>query len=245
MTSSSWKQGYLDSILSLFPDGHKPTLLPLSLSSTYNQVIFRNVLFLPIITSVEGTFLSSREVDLLRASVYRRFKYSLIPSRSSITVAYFNRTFRRDIVNGNELFLKLKESFSIAKSIAFDGCTFDDQVRTMANIDVLVSIHGAQLSNIVFMKPRSGLIEVFNPFFFLGCYQNIALKAGLNYRSLRDTIVVGSSVNETSWNPYVNLRVNVSVTTVIQVVKELVALLYCVCYKQGTFRLKTKTKVQL
>lgn len=234
MASSSWKQGYLDSILSLFPDDRKPTLLPRSLLSQYNQVLFRNVLFLPLITSVKGTFVSSREVDLLRASVYRRFNYSLSPSHSSPTVAYYNRTFRRDIANGNELFLKLKESFSIVKSIDFDGFTFDDQVRTMANLDVLVSIHGAQLSNIVFMKPRSGLIEVFNPFFFLGCYQNIALKAGLNYRSLRDTTIVGSSVNGTSWNPYVNLRVNVSVDVVVNKVKELIALLCCVCYKQGT-----------
>lgn len=64
----------------------------------------------------------------------------------------------------------------------FEGKSFHEQVREMQEADVLLSIHGAAMANIVFMKPCSIVVEVFpwvyhSPEFYSG----LAKRAGLIY----------------------------------------------------------------
>ena len=57
-------------------------------------------------------------------------------------------------------------SLSNASSLVkFDGFSFQKQVSIMSQTDLAVSIHGAQLTNIMFIPPGGGVIEIFNPFF--------------------------------------------------------------------------------
>ena len=63
----------------------------------------------------------------------------------------------------------------------------------MFSIDVMVSVHGAGLTNIVFMLPYSGLVEIFPPLFFEPYYRSIARNADLVYRSVRSAKIVNKS----------------------------------------------------
>lgn len=90
----------------------------------------------------------------------------------------------------------------------------------MMATDVLISIHGAQLSNILFMRPSSGVIEVFNPQFFLPTYQNIAFDSRLQYVAVKNTTIVES--DPTAWHPYVNAKVSVNITNMVDIVEEMV-----------------------
>ncbi|KAK1290672.1 hypothetical protein QJS10_CPB18g00802 [Acorus calamus] len=47
------------------------------------------------------------------------------------------------------------------KLIHFDNMSFCDQVREMRNSDILASIHGAQMTNMMFMPPGSGVMEMY------------------------------------------------------------------------------------
>ena len=71
--------------------------------------------------------------------------------------------------------------------------SFAEQVVSMFSIDVMVSVHGAGLTNIVFMLPYSGLVEIFPPLFFEPYYRSIARNADLVYRSVRSAKIVNKS----------------------------------------------------
>ena len=65
---------------------------------------------------------------------------------------------RRKIVNEEEVEIYLKnEGF---ESICFEDYSIFDQVFLMQNVDVLVSMHGAGLTNTLFMQPKSSLLEL-------------------------------------------------------------------------------------
>ena len=52
--------------------------------------------------------------------------------------------------------------------------TMEDEIRTFAGADVVVSAHGAGLTNIVFMSPGSTLVEVFPGRNVIPCYWKLA-----------------------------------------------------------------------
>lgn len=191
--------------------------------------------------------MSSREVDLLRGDIYKRWNRALSRDQESpIEILYYNRSFRRTIVNGDELVNCLKQSYQQVHSLVFDGQTFEQQVQTMMGTDLFISIHGAQLSNILFLKPMSGVIEVFNPMFFLSCYQDIAVKARLRYVPVVNTTIVGPIIKKRAWNLYVNLDVRVNITQMLTIVNELVKRMWCVwCKQEKNITVRTKTMVQL
>ena len=60
----------------------------------------------------------------------------------------------------------------------------------MFPIDVMVSVHGAGLTNILFMLPYSGLVEIFPPLFFEPYYRSICRNSDLIYRSIRYSKIV-------------------------------------------------------
>lgn len=75
----------------------------------------------------------------------------------------------------------------------FERISVVDQIRHMALADVLIAPHGAGLSNIVFMTPRSCLYELVSPYWQIEPYMRLAKSAGLLY--MRD---VGEGVNGTN-----------------------------------------------
>lgn len=65
--------------------------------------------------------------------------------------------------------------------------TFAEQVVSMLPVDILFSVHGAGLTNLIFMLPGSGLIEVFPPLFMERYYMYAARKAGIMYQRITET----------------------------------------------------------
>jgi capsular polysaccharide biosynthesis protein len=63
--------------------------------------------------------------------------------------------------------------------------TIDDEIRTFAEADLVVSAHGAALSNIIFMGPGAAVLELFPASHVMPCYWKLAgTVPGLNYRYL-------------------------------------------------------------
>jgi capsular polysaccharide biosynthesis protein len=63
--------------------------------------------------------------------------------------------------------------------------TIDEEVRTFAEADVVVSAHGAALTNMVFMNPGSLVIELFPASHVMPCYWKLAgTVPGVDYRYL-------------------------------------------------------------
>ena len=181
------------------------------------------MIFLSLITPVESTFLSTIEVDLIRMEVYKHYDETLFHHSMSVpVVTYYNRTYRRSIVNGAEIVSELKKEFLNVIPVSFDHSSFNDQVKCMIMTNVFISIHGAQMSNILFLKPNSGVIEVFNPNFTMPCYENIANMSRLHYMAIHNSIIVNTTMDEYAWHPYVNADVYVNVKDIRSMVLKLV-----------------------
>lgn len=113
-------------------------------------------------------------------------------------------------------------SMSNASSLVkFDGFSFQQQVSIMSQTDLAVSIHGAQLTNIMFIPPGGGVIEIFNPFFKFPNYGYLAEKAELKYVAFRNTTVKEEpiEVRQKWWDPTVNYKVYVMVDALLLTVK--------------------------
>lgn len=61
---------------------------------------------------------------------------------------------------------------------------FSEQVRLFSQADVVVAPHGAGLSNAVFCRPGTSVVEVFSPEYVNPCFWSISQAVGLDYHYL-------------------------------------------------------------
>jgi hypothetical protein len=135
-----------------------------------------------------ATFPNKKFVDVLRSNVRRRFgvpAFALSALRNA-TVLYLKRR-HRDLPHGQ--LQSLREALQL-KSIAtdvleVDGLSLGSLVHRLGQYRVVISCHGAQLSNIVFMNPGALVIEVRPPGWQKRYHYEIFAKmAGCFYESL-------------------------------------------------------------
>ena len=107
----------------------------------------------------------------------------------------------------------------------FDGKSFEMQVRMMVDTRLLISIHGAQLANLIFMHPGSGVIEIFNPYFNEECYKRLSYFCELKYTAFRSTRIAAEipiEIRRTWWHSEVNYHTLVDIPVLVSVVKSYV-----------------------
>lgn len=69
-------------------------------------------------------------------------------------------------------------------SLLFTNCSLVCQVHVFGDADILLTVHGAAETNILFMRPRTVLIEAFPPYFVEGTYMNMAGFLRVQYLSV-------------------------------------------------------------
>ena len=136
------------------------------------------------------SFVSTAEPMLVRLLAYRQFRLALRtqpPSR--LSVFFLNRNGgSRGIRNVEEIIEYMQKANGTELNISSNSpATFEDQVRSVAHIDVYVSMHGAAMTNILFMEPLSALIEMNPPKFKEAFYRNMASKANLLFYGIYST----------------------------------------------------------
>ncbi|KAJ4458388.1 putative protein O-GlcNAc transferase [Paratrimastix pyriformis] len=68
-----------------------------------------------------------------------------------------------------------------AQVVDFGRLTIREQIATAAGTDVLVGVHGAGLTHLLWMGPQGGLVEVHPKEGVWRCFENLALWTGLQY----------------------------------------------------------------
>ena len=66
-------------------------------------------------------------------------------------------------MNEKELFNKLKKIGF--KLVYFENLSFEDQISIASNCKIMVGYHGAGLTNLLFMRPRTKVFEIINKFY--------------------------------------------------------------------------------
>lgn len=98
-------------------------------------------------------------------------------------LVYLNRNNEsRTIINEVELENKLVDrGFD---SVSMGSLSFEDQIKLMQDVRVVVAPHGAALTNIVWCKPGTIVIEILNEKFNNKCFGVLARSCKLNYHSV-------------------------------------------------------------
>ena len=97
---------------------------------------------------------------------------------------YINRLDapHRRVVNEDKV-IEFLESWGFT-SIALESMSFSEQVLCMASAKVIVAVHGAGLSNLVFCNPETKIIEIFSPAHVQNTYWRISNACGLDHYHL-------------------------------------------------------------
>ena len=160
-------------------------------------------------------FNSRVEVNMIRNAAYSRFKP--IPP---IDVIINDRTSRcRHIVNILDL-SEVISSLNLSQwLIHFEIMSFAEQDSSKQSTRVLISIHGAGLSNIIFLQPGNTVIELMHPLLRALFYRFLSLYSSLNYILIRDVKSLNDScVSQRSWSPYIQSNLIVNMTTILTII---------------------------
>ena len=89
---------------------------------------------------------------------------------------------RRRILNEAELLPLLeKHGFEIVQP---GKMSLSEQMETFASAQVVVSPHGAELTNLAYCSPGTEIIEIFSPYYLNPCFKQLAAIRGLEHTAL-------------------------------------------------------------
>ena len=143
------------------------------------------------ITTVINNCLTSYEQSLyVRKYVYEYCQiHSNLPTHTKLNVLYLAREGNtRQIVNEKAILnslTNLSQTISIDK-VYFAPLSFTQQVNYMVRTDIVFGVHGAGFVNILFLLPNSGVLELFPRRYTKEHYHNMANKAKLFYRCIKN-----------------------------------------------------------
>lgn len=128
------------------------------------------------------------------------------------------------MVNEYEVMKSLKALNPSSSLENFDGKTFQYQVDIMRKTTVMISMHGAQMTNLVFMYPGSTVVEIVSPQFYYFFYPELSRMANMRHVLFQNTTIVEfvpDEVRKKWWNPNVNYKIRVNVSCLIRTLSRL------------------------
>ena len=121
------------------------------------------------------------------ANTFRKkvFKNHLFKKNSDYKYIIVSRSnaIRRKLINEKELIDKLK--LYNFKLVSFEECNFETQINIARNCKIMVGYHGAGLTNLFFMKPKSLVLEIFNKNYEHEHFEFFSKALKINYKSFK------------------------------------------------------------
>ncbi|KAK8795070.1 hypothetical protein WA588_003921, partial [Blastocystis sp. NMH] len=182
---SAWWSLLNKLILDLFDPSRRPTIIdPWRRSGVKNLYCDRSLTLLRTWDSRgSGMFIGEKlGVDMLRAAAYHYANVHPQRERTQLHVLAIQRKGKRKIVNFDTLVKEMsKIEETTLRKVMLEELSPVEQVSLFADTDVIVSPHGAGLTNVIFMLPRSGVVELFPPNFVFFCYKRMCESADILY----------------------------------------------------------------
>ena len=218
---SPWTAGYYHWVTESLPRAlalkkEFPNSIPLLPSSKYLRYVeslkalgFQNVLFFPdqsnvhlsdfVVTSSPARFATTSAESLVQVRDTIVSNLNLAKA-SAVDIVYISRSKSRGrkVLNESEILQGI--SHLSPKVVNFEDLSFHEQVSLMRSTRLLVSIHGAGLTNMMFLPKGAKVLELlperrgildFNPARFSfkhdACYLRLADSLGLNYNYMENS----------------------------------------------------------
>ncbi|XP_055390026.1 EGF domain-specific O-linked N-acetylglucosamine transferase [Condylostylus longicornis] len=131
-----------------------------------------------------GLFKAFSEFILYRLKI--PLELSISPPKIRITFVIRKTKYRR-VLNENELIKALRDDLNyVVKAVSFEAITsFTTQLEVVRNTDILIGMHGAGLTHLLFLPDWATIFELYNcgdP----NCYKDLARLRGINYATWED-----------------------------------------------------------
>jgi|LQYC01.1.fsa_nt_gi Capsular polysaccharide biosynthesis protein len=137
-------------------------------------------LLLPTCEAFSG-FVHPRSVEMLRKAFQPKEKDKMSDPGRKIYISRRD-TSKRAVENEKELEDALKSSFEI---VCLERLSFCEQIELMRQASVIVAMHGAGLSNMIWARKPCHIVEVFPIDCYNDCFARLALTCGYDYQMIR------------------------------------------------------------
>ena len=137
-------------------------------------------LVLPVKPGRHGYLVPGLMVDA-REAIINYYAASLRDARPASRRVFVSRSRQqwRFLTNEAEVVAMLQRYGF--ETLYFEDLSFAEQVRAMYETDMLVGIHGANMTNLLFMTPGSQVLEMMSPTYVNPSYLSMAQSVGINY----------------------------------------------------------------
>ena len=170
-------------------------------------------------------FWSAEEAAWIRRNLYKQFNEPEKKTSPRQITYLSRRSTKRHIDNEDEIVTFLNTLPAIVVSTELDNATYAEQATLMFKTDLLISMHGNQLSNIVFMHTGSAVIEIVNPHFYADFYPKLSERCGLQHTVFKDTVIskeIPYRIRRKWWHPYCDYDVLVKMPKLKKVIQRYV-----------------------
>jgi capsular polysaccharide biosynthesis protein len=104
---------------------------------------------------------------------------NLVPTASTRLYISRSETTTRRVINEAAIVAALeKVGF---QCVTLESLSVKEQAALLATAEVVIAPHGGGLTNLVFCRPGTIVIEIFSPYFVYPCYWLVSNLVGLNY----------------------------------------------------------------
>ena len=139
-----------------------------------NELAFSNKLYLLPYKLISGNFLENTTL-----AINRTVNFSTINPKKIIYVSRSKAKYRK-VVNENEL-IKTFKKYEV-EVYNFDNISFREQIMIAQNTKLFISMHGAALTNMLFMSIGQNILEIRHPESEAqNCYFSLASALNHNY----------------------------------------------------------------
>jgi hypothetical protein len=116
------------------------------------------------------------------------------PARSSRIYVRRGKVPNRNMKNTEEIDRLLNTRYGM-EPVVMDGLRIEEQAEIFFNADVVVAPHGAALTNLIFSKPGTVVIELCSPNYLQGDIKDMARTTNLRHMAIVGEVGDGPSLN--------------------------------------------------
>lgn len=143
-----------------------------------------------IVSSMAGytAYVPKDACDYIRNTFLHKLALNPVKKRKKIFITREDAVHRR-LLNESEVYKELKNyGFEF---VNLYHLSFEEKIKVFHSAEIVVSSHGAGLTNIIFCEPGTKVIELFTPTYKIPCFHTISSYMNLDYY-----YIIGEKVEE-------------------------------------------------